>query len=137
MSESKIDAAFRAAYVAAGVIPVERTAFEGAKFTPPSGQSWARLTNLPSSRTPFGLSPDSSEISTGIMQIDVFRPVDTGSGQLLADAEQIMAIYPPRTNLLYQGQRVEIRRTERGSIRADGAWMSIPVSIYYLASIAG
>lgn len=137
MSESKIDAAFRAAYVAAGVIPVERTAFEGVKFTPPAGQGWARLTNLPSSRTPFGLSPDGSEISTGIMQIDVFRPVDTGSGMLLTDIDAVIDAFPPRTYLEYQGVRVEIRRTERGSIRTDGAWMSIPVSIYYLASIAG
>lgn len=50
MSETKINAALVSAYLASGVMPQKRTAFEGVTFTPTSGESWARLAPAPDSR---------------------------------------------------------------------------------------
>ena len=135
MSETKVNAALVAAYIASGVIPQARTAFEGVTFAPVTGQSWARLTNLPSMRDKPGLAPgDSSEV-LGILQVDLFWPKGSGTAPILAAADQLMTHFEPHKRLAFQGQDVKIRRVRRSQIRIEEVWQSVSVDIHYWANI--
>lgn len=133
MSETKINAALVSAYLASGVMPEDRTAFEGRKFDPVTGQSWARLTGLPSGRAPAAMGTEAPQEWTGILQIDLFHPKGTGTGLLLTDVDELLAFFTPGKRLDYQGQGVLIRRAERSPIRTEDVWQSVSVSIYCTA----
>jgi len=133
MSEAKIHSALVSAYIASGVMPVERTAFEGKTFTPPTGQSWTRLTALPTGRAPAAQGKSAAQEWTGILQIDVFHPKNTGHAGLLTDVDALLAFFAPGKRLDYQGQGVLIRRAERSQIRQEDVWQSVSVSVYCTA----
>ena len=133
MSESKIHSAMVTAYVASGVMPNARTAFEGKSFTPPTGQSWARLTGLPTGRAPAAQGKDAAQEWSGILQIDLFHPKNTGHAGLLADVDTLLAFFTSGKRLDYQDQGVLIRRAERSQIRVEDVWQSVSVSIYCTA----
>lgn len=135
MSEIKINAALVSAYLACGVMPRERTAFEGVSFTPPAGQSWARITDMPSGREPAAFGGANPVERTGILQVDLFHPKNTGTGPILTDVDKAMSFYTPGKRLDYEGQKVLIRKAERAQLRTDGPWQSIAISIYYTAWI--
>jgi len=133
MSESKIHSALVSAYVASGVMPAARTALEGKAFTPPTGQSWARLTGLPTGRAPAAQGKSAAQEWTGILQIDLFHPKNTGHAGLLTDVDALLAFFISGKRLDYQGQGVLIRRAERSQIRQEDVWQSVSVSIYCTA----
>jgi len=133
MSETKINAALVSAYLASGVMPQDRTAFEGVKFDPVTGQSWARLTGLPSGRAPAAMGSYAPQEWTGILQIDLFYPKGGGTGPILVDADKALAFFKSGKRLGYQGQGVLIRRAERSQIRQEDVWQSVRVSIYCTA----
>jgi hypothetical protein len=135
MSETKINGALVSAYLASGVMPQARTAFEGVKFEPVAGQSWARLTNMPTDRDKPGLAPSDSSQVTGILQVDLYWPKGSGTGPIIAAADQLLSCFEPHSSVEYQGQRVKIRRVRRSQIRPDDVWQSISVDIYYRATI--
>lgn len=135
MSELKVNAALVEAYLSTAVMPKERTAFEGVNFTPQSGKSWARLTNLVSFRDKVGMARgDSSEVD-GILQIDLYYPKGSGTAPMLNDADKLMTVLHPPKALSYQGQKVKIRRVQRRTITPDDVWQSISVDVYYWANI--
>lgn len=135
MSELKVNAALVSGYLASAVIPQERTSFEGVNFTPVTGKSWARLTNLVSYREKVGMaSGDSSEIA-GILQVDLRHPKGVGTGPMLADADTLMRFFDPPKALVYQGQKVKIRRIQRRAISVEDIWQTVSVDIYYWANI--
>lgn len=133
MSESKIHSALVTAYLASDVMPSQRTAYEGRSFTPPTGQSWARLTALPTGRAPAAQGKDAAQEWTGIFQIDFFHPNNTGHAAMLADVDATMAYFRSGRRLEYQGQGVLIRRAERSQIRTEEVWQSVSVSVYCTA----
>lgn len=135
MSESKVNSALVAAYLASGVIPQARTAFEGRSFTPATGQKWARLTNMPTRRDKPGIRAADSSEAAGIFQVDLFFPKNTDPGTILAAADSLMEHFNPHTAIEYQGQRVKIRRVQRSQIRPEPAWLSVSIDIYYWANI--
>jgi hypothetical protein len=135
MSETKINGALVSAYLASGVMPQARTAFEGVGFTPAAGQSWARLTDLPSGREPAAFGGTNPVERTGILQVDIFHPKGSGTGAVLADVDTAMAFYTPGKRIEYQGQSVLIRKAERSQLRTEDLWQSVAVSIYYTAWI--
>jgi hypothetical protein len=153
MSEAKIHSALVSAYIASGVMPVERTAFEGKTFTPPIGQSWARLTGLPTDRAPAAQGRNAAQEWTGVLQIDLFHPKDTGHAGLLAGADALLSHFKSGARIHYRpgnepslvinfvaeqysietGQQVLIRRAERSQIRQEDVWQSVSVSVYCTA----
>ena len=135
MSELKVNAALVEAYLATAVMPRERTAFEGVNFTPTTGKSWARLTNLISYREKVGMaSGDSSEVG-GILQIDLRYPKGAGTGPMLTDADMLMRLFDPPKSLIYQGQKVKIRRVQRRAISVEDIWQTVSIDVYYWANI--
>lgn len=133
MSESKIHSALVSAIIVSAVMPTARIAFEGRDFTPTTGQSWARLTALPTGKALAAMGSDAAQEWTGILQLDLYHPKNTGHAGILADADKALDFFTPGKRLEYQGQRVLIRRSERSQIRAEEVWQSVSVSIYATA----
>lgn len=134
MSESKIHSALVAAYLASDVMPQARTAFEGRKFNPLAGRSWARLTNMPTRRDKLGLRAADSSEAAGIFQIDLFFPRNTGHAPILDAADKLIEHFGPHTAIEYEDQRVKIRRAQRSQIRSEPVWLSVSIDIYYWAN---
>lgn len=133
MSESKIHSALVSAIIASAVMPTARIAFEGRDFKPTTGQSWARLTGLPTGRAPAAQGRDAAQEWTGILQLDLFHPKNTGHAAILADADKALAFFKSGKRLEYEGQGVLIRRAERSQIRSEEVWQSVSISIYCTA----
>lgn len=129
MSEAKIHSALVAAFIASQVMPTERTAFEGKAYTPVQGQSWARLTGLPTGRAPAAQGRNAAQEWTGVLQIDLFHPKDTGHAAILADVDKALSFFKSGRRIGYQGQSVLIRRAERSQIRQDDIWQAVSVSV--------
>tara|TARA_R110000850_G_scaffold275207_1_gene414167 strand:+ start:34092 stop:34496 length:405 start_codon:yes stop_codon:yes gene_type:complete len=129
MSESKIHSALVSAYLASGVMPAERTSFEGRNYNPPEGQSWAKLSGLPTGREPLTIAQGTQEWS-GIFQIDLFHPRGTGHAALLSESDTLLAYFGPHSKHEYQGQVVQVRRSERSAIRPDEIWQMVSISVY-------
>jgi hypothetical protein len=135
MSETKINAALVSAVLASGVMPQARIAFEGAKFEPVTGQSWVRIIALPSDRSPAAMGSSAPQEWTGILQIDICHPLNSGTGPILGDADKALAYFRPGRRLEFQGQRVLIRRAQRSQIRRDDIWQVVSVDVYCTAWI--
>ena len=133
MSESKIHSALVSAFIASAVMPSARTAYEGKSFTPPTGQSWARLIALPTGRAPAAQGKDAAQEWAGILQIDLFHPKNSGHAPMLADVDKALTFFASGKRLDYQGQGVLIRRAERSQIRQEDVWQSVSVSVYCTA----
>lgn len=135
MSEVRINAALVSAVLASGVMPRARIAFEGAKFEPVTGQSWVRITALPSNRAPAAMGSGAPQEWTGILQIDIYHPLNSGTGPILGDADKALAYFRSGRRLEFQGQRVLIRRAQRSQIRRDDIWQVVSVDVYCTAWI--
>lgn len=133
MSETRINAALVSAVLASGVMPQARIAFEGAKFEPVTGQSWARITAIPSNRAPAAMGSSAPQEWTGILQIDIYHPLNSGTGPILGDADKALAYFRSGRRLDFQGQRVLIRRAQRSQIRRDDIWQVVSVDVYCTA----
>jgi hypothetical protein len=133
MSETKINAALVSAVLASGVMPQARIATEGKEFKPVTGQSWARITAIPSDRTPAAMGSGAPQEWTGILQIDIYHPLGAGTGPILGDADKALAYFRSGRRLEFQGQRVLIRRAQRSQIRRDDIWQVVSVDVYCTA----
>ncbi|WVM92620.1 hypothetical protein ULG90_24875 [Halopseudomonas pachastrellae] len=70
------------------------------------------------------MGSDAAQEWTGILQLDLYHPKNTGHAAILADADKALDFFAPGKRLEYQGQRVLIRRSERSQIRAEEVWQS-------------
>ena len=116
-------------------MPQARIATEGKEFKPATGQSWARLTGLPTGRAPAAMGSGAPQEWTGILQIDIYHPLGTGTGPTLADADKALAYFRSGRRLEFQGQRVLIRKAQRSPIRRDDIWQVVSVDVYCTAWI--
>lgn len=135
MSESKINSALVSAYLASNLYPASRTAMEDKAFTPVTGQTWARLTDTPTSRVPAAFGGVNPVERTGYLQIDIYHPKNTGTGPILADVDKALSFYTPGRGFEYQGQRVHIRKAERSKITPEAVWTGVSIFVYYTAWI--
>lgn len=133
MSEIKINAALVAAYRAAMPALVDSTAYEGASFTPTIGSKWGQVTNLRAGADVATLGTGGQDETTGVFQIDVSVPENTGTAALLADADTLRAYFVAGRGFTYQSQSVRVRRADVSPIRRVDGWLRVSVSITYSA----
>ncbi len=131
MSETRINAALVTAYGEA--LPGVPTAYEGASFTPTTGTKWAQLNNLRAGADVASLGVSGMDEHTGVFQIDVNVPEDTGTGVLLADADTLRAYFVAGRSFTYQTQTVRVRRADVSAVRRVDGWLRVSVSITYSA----
>lgn len=135
MSETKINGALVAAYLASNLYSAAKTAWEGKTFTPVTGQAWARLTDMPTGREPAAFGGVNPVERSGYLQIDIYHPNNAGTGPILADADKALSFYAPGLGLEYQGQLVHIRKAERSKITPETVWTGVSILVYYTAWI--
>lgn len=130
--EAKITNALMARMAALTFSPAIPVAWPNVAFTPPSNNRWLRVNEIPASTTPFALSGGTSE-HVGLMQIDVFRPLNEGHLAAKETAGAVRAHFLPPLKLYSEGVTVKITRAEIGPVMRDGPHIMLPVTIRYRA----
>jgi hypothetical protein len=77
------------------------------------------------------LFPNAPSHETGVFQINVVAPVNTGRGAALALAQGIRDHYKAGTILQRNGVNVRLKKATIGPGISDGSKYRIPVSVYY------
>lgn len=131
MSALKINAALVAAYRA--ILPTLPTAFEGVTFTSTVGSKWGQVANLRAGADVASLGVGGLDEHTGVLQIDISVPENTGTAALLRDADTLRAYFIAGRHFTYQDQTVRVRRADVSSIRRVDGWLRISVSVTYSA----
>ena len=112
--------------------PALPIAWPNKEFSPPAGNAWLRVNELPAGTQPFGLPGDPTD-RTGLMQIDVFRPLGEGHVTAKEVAGQIAAHFPAGRRLTSEGVSVKVTRAELGPVIRDDTRIMLPVTIYWRA----
>ena len=143
MSQSDIDAALIQAY-ADGDFGLP-TAYENREFEPALGQPWAALYLIHNAPEVATLGPSGQDMISGIMQITLHYPLNTGAGAARAKADAIRAIFKAGNAISHNGQSVVIMAAARslsegvtqGSTagRVSTGWFSTFVTIEWYAHL--
>jgi hypothetical protein len=113
--------------------PALPVAWPNSAFAPPGDRKWLRVNDLPGSTTPFALSGGTGE-HIGLMQVDVFRPLNEGHVPAKETAGAIAAHFPPALRLFNDGVKVVITRSELGPVLKQETDIMLPVTIRWRAS---
>lgn len=108
-------------------------AWPNKEFSPPADRKWLRVNDLPLPTQPFALAVGGTNEYTGLVQIDVFRPLGEGIGEARKIAGAIAAAFEPRTKLYGQGLTVKITQASLGPIVTDQVAMMLPVTVRWRA----
>jgi len=114
--------------------PTMPVSWPNANFTPPADHRWIRVNEFTAGTQPFGIKGSTTD-RTGLMQVDVFRPLGEGHATAKETAAKIAAHFPPGLRLASEGVSVKITKTEPGSVMRDpdAARIMLPVSIFWRA----
>lgn len=128
-SETKVMEALFARLAALTFSPALPISWPNAAFTPPSDRKWLRVNEIPASATPFEMSGGTVD-RIGLMQIDVFRPLNEGMKPGKEIAGKITDHFKPSSVPLYsEGVKVKITQASLGPAMIDGDTLQIPVTI--------
>jgi len=129
-SDTKVMNALFARLATLSFSPSLPIAFPNKAFKPPGDRKWLRVNEIPASTTPFSLSGSTSE-HIGLMQVDVFRPLNEGHAPAKETAGAIAAHFPPALRLFSEGVKVVITRSELGPVLKQDTEIMLPVTIRY------
>jgi hypothetical protein len=110
------------------------TSFENDQYTPTMGAPWQRVTLMPA-------APGNDEMSAsyreqGVLQVDLFYPLNTNAGAAKARAAALRDWFPRKLSLTQAGVVTSIDRTpEIGPGYVADAWFCVPVRIRFFAAV--
>jgi hypothetical protein len=130
MSDVAIMNALFARLAALTLSPVHPISWPNANFTPPTNGRFLRATLLPASKVRFPIAADGMVEHIGIMQVDVFAPLNGGLSPVLATAQAVATHFKSGTFIM-AAPRVEITRAEVNAGLPMGERFMVPVSISY------
>jgi hypothetical protein len=134
MSLTDINAALVVAYQGASLgLP---TAWEGVDFTPPADAAWAQLWMLPAPVSIDTLGANGLDLHTGVLQIDLNVPQNTGTGALLGYADTLRSAFKAGNNTTHNGQSVLILDCSRSRLTQAAGWLTVSMSITWRAYTA-
>jgi len=131
MSLANINGALITAYQAAAL--GLGTAYEGKDYQPTPGTAYAAVWNLPAAADVDTLGSGGQDKHVGVFQVDINVPENTGTAVLLQHAQTLRAYFYAGRTVSYGGQDVRITKAERSSIRRNGGYMTLSVSVTYWA----
>lgn len=108
-------------------------AFDNQNFEPPNQEPWGRLTIIPSQPVPVEIGAVLTDEVNGIAQIDIFYPADSGGGESLQKADQILSIYRRAANLTYNDKSVRIRSAGISQGADNNPWYHTYITIEWVA----
>lgn len=91
---------------------------------------WMRFTNFPTSSLPDTLGDAGEDRCDGYLQLDIFAPGEEGSKFLLQRFDAARLYFKAGSGLVYNGQRVKIRRAEPSPIRRPEAGGKAQISLF-------
>jgi hypothetical protein len=100
--------------------------------SPPDGL-WLQLHNLRSRSLPVTLGDKGEDNHPGILQIDVNYPVNKGSKQVLAKADELAAYFTAGKALTYSAQDVKILSCSLSPGRSVDGYYRVSLSVNYYA----
>jgi len=112
--------------------PALPIAWPNSAFAPPGDRKWLRVNEIPASTTPFALSGGTSE-HVGLIQVDVFRPLNEGHVPAKEIAGAIRAHFSVALRLFSAGVKVVITRSELGPVLTQDTEIMLPVTIWWRA----
>jgi hypothetical protein len=134
MSLVDINAALVVAYQGASLgLP---TAWEGVDFTPPTDAPWAQFYMLPAPVSVDTLGANGLDLHTGVLQIDLNVPQNTGTGALLGYADTLRGVFKAGTSTAHNGQSVLILDCSRSRLTQAAGWLIVSMSITWRAYTA-
>lgn len=100
-------------------------------FSQPTNNRWFRLWFRCNAPIPVGISGDSQDEFTGIFQIDVCTPTDTGEDEATAKYEYIKQLFNRGTTF----GDVEIDKVYRSNTESCGNYYKTIITVYWTARI--
>lgn len=132
MNELDLRAALIQGYLTAVLPAVLPTEYENTKFTVPDGCAlWTSVKQLPTGDDPVTLGSGGENEVTGIFQIDVNVPLDTGEKQLQETLDILRSFFTPGKVLTYNGVTVTVKRFNKSPARQIAGWHRRSASVYY------
>ena len=116
------------------VVSADDLALENKKFDPSNKSLWYAAYFLPTSSETMGKTSASSDEQRGIFQVSVFVNInrfDYDDSQLTA-IDAILSTFTYNTNLVYNGQKVDILNSDVNNGSESEAWYQRDISINYL-----
>ena len=132
MSYSKVKKALLTQLLTA--VSASDLALENKKFDPSNKTLWYAAYFLPTSSETMGKTSASSNEQRGIFQVSVFIDINKfnyDDSQLTA-IDAILSTFTYNTNLVYNGQKVDILTSEVNNGSESEAWYQRDISINYL-----
>ena len=109
-------------------------AFENNDFNPTGKSLWLACYFIPATSETLGKTTASSDEQRGIFQVSVFvalNSVNYDNAQLTA-IDEILSGFLYNTNIVYNGQKVDILTSEVNNGSQSEAWYQRDISINYL-----
>lgn len=131
MSLVKINAALLEAYRAIGLdLP---TMYEMRDYRPPASSIWVKVTNMPAARSVRTMGDGGEDDITGVFQIDVHVPENSGTAAILRPVDKIHNHFHPGRRFTYEGQQVKVLRSSLTPVRklSDSASYRSSVSVFW------
>lgn len=88
-----------------GGIPTE---FENVEFTKPTNAKWAQMFFIPNTPEVETLGPTGEDLATGLLQVNVNYPMDTGTLAATADFEAFRAGFPAGRHITIAADALQI-----------------------------
>ncbi|QIQ65286.1 hypothetical protein 19_00017 [Pseudomonas phage Epa19] len=131
MRNSNIRSALVQGYLAAGL--AHPTAYENTKFDQPTDTPWCSVFILPNQPRVASLGIGGTDEHTGIMQVDVNYPTESGMQDILADVDAVADYFTAGRRLVYNAQEVIVRSCGRSPGRKVDGWYRISLTIDWYA----
>lgn len=106
-------------------------AYEGRDFTPPDNAPWIALHTMPVSVRTAAIGIAAPLEHVGLLQIDLNYPLNTGTGQPLADADTVAAYFSPGATFTHNGMRLLIESCDRSAILRDDVSETLYLTVKY------
>lgn len=135
MSFQKINAALVKAWQALACVEEGNTQYENVKFTPATNEIWARLTMIPAQPVPVTIGTPGTDEHVGLLQVDIFAPLDDSTGPTLQVADLIAECFFAGANFSHENQCVRITSCGRGRSAVEGGWYRTIITINWSARV--
>lgn len=135
MSLANVEFALRKAFRDGGFFADANSAYDNAAFEPSAGTPWARITVIPTQPEVTSLGDTGYDEAVGVLQVDLFYPLNQGNGQALTKAEAIRSYFKAGKRFSYGGQDVVSRSAGYRNGREQNGWFRVMVEIQYIAHI--
>lgn len=112
--------------------PLPAVAWPNRTYIPVKGTKWIRPTLLPASSEVATIGEtNSTDLNTGIYQVDVFIDAGEGKNDAMVQADLIADHFKRDTELTYNGRTVIIKNVGQSPSQTDNGWFQVPVNIEY------